>query len=32
MPCSEIVDDKMPTFSEDEVIALFYAKCSDLKI
>jgi NLR family CARD domain-containing protein 3 len=22
----------MPTFSEDEVIALFYAKCSDLKI
>jgi Ran GTPase-activating protein (RanGAP) involved in mRNA processing and transport len=26
------VDDKTPTFSEDEVIALFYAKCSDLKI
>jgi hypothetical protein len=32
MFCSTIVDDKTPTFTDDEVIALFYAKCGDLQI
>jgi hypothetical protein len=26
------VDEKLPTFSDEEVIAMFYAKCADLKI
>jgi hypothetical protein len=28
----EIVDDKIPTFSEEEVDELFYSKCKDLGI